>query len=188
MHKAWKKYQNTVYWVDIILALKKGLKFDQVRSNASILHETLPAYCIPKVIRMETGEVSYEKVFMSPRPPPKISLKHEWKRELGSEVVDNQTVKLLDNQKEKLLDKQKVPNQANQGRPHGHKYGKTKEQRDYHVAHNLRKRCIKRRFKGIQDRFLKDPEFCESQLEHDRYEEVCIQRWMSLREKISDII
>ena len=22
---------------------------------------------------------------MSPRPPPKISLKHEWKRELGSE-------------------------------------------------------------------------------------------------------
>ena len=32
--------------------------------------------------------------------------------------------------------------------PHGHRYGKTKEQRDYHVAHNLRKRCIKRRFKG----------------------------------------
>ena len=34
---------------------------------------------------MKTGEVLYEKVFMSPRPPPKISLKHEWKRELGSE-------------------------------------------------------------------------------------------------------
>ena len=33
---------------------------------------------------METGEVIYEKVYMSPRPPPKISLKHEWKRELGS--------------------------------------------------------------------------------------------------------
>ena len=27
MHKAWKKHQNTVYWVDINLALKKGLKF-----------------------------------------------------------------------------------------------------------------------------------------------------------------
>ena len=24
---------------------------------------------------------------MSPRPPPKISLKHDWKRELGSEVA-----------------------------------------------------------------------------------------------------
>ena len=34
-----------------------------------------------KLFRMETGEVIYEKVYMSPRPPPKISLKHEWKRE-----------------------------------------------------------------------------------------------------------
>ena len=48
--KAWNKHQNTV-WVDINLALKKELNF---RSNAFILHETLPAYCIPKVVRMET--------------------------------------------------------------------------------------------------------------------------------------
>ena len=41
MHKAWKKHQNTVYWVDINLAQKKGLKFYQTRSNAIILHETL---------------------------------------------------------------------------------------------------------------------------------------------------
>ena len=85
MHKAWKRHQNTVYWVDINLALKKGLKFYQTRSNAIILHETLPAYCIPKVVRLAIGEVIYEKVCMSPRPPPKISLKHDWKRELGSE-------------------------------------------------------------------------------------------------------
>ena len=81
MHTAWKKHQDTVHWVDINLALKKGLKFYQTRSNAIILQETLPAYCIPKVVRMETGEVIYEKVYMSPRLPPKISLKHEWKRE-----------------------------------------------------------------------------------------------------------
>ena len=87
MHKAWKKDQNTVYGIDINLALKKGLKFYQTRSNAVILHETLPAYCTPKVVRMETGEVIFEKVFMSPRPPPKISLKHDWKREFGSEVA-----------------------------------------------------------------------------------------------------
>ena len=60
-------------------------------------------------------------------------------------------------------------------RPHGHRFGKTKEQRDHHVAHNLRKRCIKRNFEGIHDRFLKDPVFRESQLENDRTEEVCIQ-------------
>ena len=57
MHKAWKNHQNTVYRVDINLALKKGLKFYQTRSNAIILHETLPACCLPKVVRMETGEV-----------------------------------------------------------------------------------------------------------------------------------
>ena len=40
---------------------------------------------IPKVVRLKTGEVLYEKVSMSPRPPPKISLQHEWTREFGSE-------------------------------------------------------------------------------------------------------
>ena len=70
---------------NINLAMRKGLKFYQTRSNAIILHETLPAYCIPKVVGMETGEVIHEKVYMSSRPPPKISWKHDWKRELGSE-------------------------------------------------------------------------------------------------------
>ena len=61
------------------------------------------------------------------------------------------------------------------GRLHGHRYGKTTEQRDSHIAHTLRKRCIKRRFQGIHDRFLKDDEIRASHLEHDRNEEVCIQ-------------
>ena len=59
MHKVWKTHQNTVYWIDINLALKEGLKFYQIRSNAIILHETLPDYCIPKVVRMKSGEVIY---------------------------------------------------------------------------------------------------------------------------------
>ena len=41
MQKTWKKHQNTVYWVDVKLAQKKGLKFYQTRSNAIILHDTL---------------------------------------------------------------------------------------------------------------------------------------------------
>ena len=87
MHKAWKRHQNTVYWVDINLAQKKGLKFFQTLSNAIILDESLPAYCIPKVVRVETGEVIYEKVYASPRPNPKTSLKHDWMKELGSEIA-----------------------------------------------------------------------------------------------------
>ena len=64
-----------------------GLKFYRTRSNAIILYNTLPAYCILKAIKMETGAIIYEKVYASPRPPPRISFKHDWKKELGSEVA-----------------------------------------------------------------------------------------------------
>ena len=36
---------------------------------------------------METGEVIYEKIYESPRPPPKISLRNDWMKEFGSEVA-----------------------------------------------------------------------------------------------------
>ena len=36
---------------------------------------------------METGENTYEKVYASLRPPPKISFKDNWMKELGSEVA-----------------------------------------------------------------------------------------------------
>ena len=51
--------------------------FYQTRSNAIILQGTLPAHCIPKVERLKTGEKLYEKQYLSPRPPPMISLKHD---------------------------------------------------------------------------------------------------------------
>ena len=57
LQTAWKKHRNTVYWVDIKLAQKRACKFYQTRSNAIIFYDTLPAYCIPKAIMMETGEI-----------------------------------------------------------------------------------------------------------------------------------
>ena len=87
LHNARKRHQDAVYLVDIDLAIQKGLTLYQNQSNAIILQAILPACCIPKVVRLKTGEVLYEKVCMSPRPPPKISLRHEWTRELGSKVV-----------------------------------------------------------------------------------------------------
>ena len=59
----------------------------QTRSNAIILQGTVPAYCIPKVVRTETGGVVCEKVYASLRLPPKISLRHEWTKEFGSKIV-----------------------------------------------------------------------------------------------------
>ena len=40
--RKWKLPEVTVYWVDLHLAQRKGLKFYQTRSNAVILYDTLP--------------------------------------------------------------------------------------------------------------------------------------------------
>ena len=100
VHSAWKRHQDAVFWVDINLAIKEGLTFYQTRSNAIIFQGTLPAYCIPKVERLKTGEVLYERPYLSPRPPPKISLRHDhdWTRgndQLGSTVEQQPVGKLV---------------------------------------------------------------------------------------------
>ena len=51
--------------------------FYQTRSNAIILQGTLPAHCIVRAERLKNGEKLYEKQYLSPRPPPKISLEHD---------------------------------------------------------------------------------------------------------------
>ena len=61
----------------LILESKRDLTFYQTRSNATILQGTLPAHCISRVERLKTGEKLYERQYLSPRPPPKISLKHD---------------------------------------------------------------------------------------------------------------
>ena len=100
LHNACKKHQDVVFWVDIDLAIRKGLTFYQTRSNAINLQGTLPAYYIPKVVRLKTGDVLYEKSYMSLRPPPKISLRHDhdWTRgndEFGSTVEQQPVGKLV---------------------------------------------------------------------------------------------
>ena len=100
MHRAWKRHQDAVFWVDIDLAIREGLTFYQTRSNAIILQGTLPAHCIPKVERLKTGEVLYETPYLSFRPPPKISLRHDhnWTRgndPLGSPVEQQPVGKLV---------------------------------------------------------------------------------------------
>ena len=74
----WKVHQDTVYWVDIQLAQRKGLKFYQRRCNAVILYDTLQAYCISKAIVMKSEEIIFQKENVSSRPPPTISFKDNW--------------------------------------------------------------------------------------------------------------
>ena len=92
---AWKRHQDAVFWVDIDLSIKDELTFYQTRSNAIILQGTLPAHCIVKVERLKTGEKLYERQYLSPRPPPKISLKHDLNWNKGNDqgsTVEHQPV------------------------------------------------------------------------------------------------
>ena len=96
MHSAWKRHQDAVFWVDIDLGIREGLTFYQTRSNAIILQGTVPAHYISKVERLKTGEMLYERRYLSPRPPPKISLKHDHNRTKGKDqsgsTVEHQPV------------------------------------------------------------------------------------------------
>ena len=90
VQNTWKRHQDTVFWIDIDLGIiKKGLKFYQTRSNAIILQGVLPPSCIVRAERLKGGEPLYKRQYLSPRPPPKISLRHDlnWTRgndDLGS--------------------------------------------------------------------------------------------------------
>ena len=84
-----------VFWVDIDLGIKEGLVFYQTRSNAIILQGTLPAHCIVRAERLRNGEKLYERQYLSPRPPPKISLKHDLNWNKGNDqgsTVEHQPI------------------------------------------------------------------------------------------------
>ena len=61
------------------------------------------------------------------------------------------------------------------GRPHGHRYGKKPGDREYYIANQPQKKCKKRFFQGIHDRFIRDEQFRNRMIENDRDEDVCRQ-------------
>ena len=109
MHKAWKRHQNAVYCVDINLALRKRLKFYQTRSNAIILHETLPAYCIPKDVRMETGSHTRESIHVT-SASSKDLLETRLEKRIWVQIM-------LNDQKDKLYQPIPNPSRDRMGQP-----------------------------------------------------------------------
>ena len=61
------------------------------------------------------------------------------------------------------------------GRPHGHRYGKKPGDKEYYIAHQLKKKCKKRDFLGIHDRFVRDEKFRKNMIEIGRTEDLCRQ-------------
>ena len=68
------------------------------------------------------------------------------------------------------------------GRLHGHRYGKKTGDKKYHLANQLKKKCEKEKFQGIDDRFWRDHEFRVRMIEHNREKEVC-RRWDALADE-----
>ena len=59
------------------------------------------------------------------------------------------------------------------GRPHGHRYGKKEGDHEYFTANQLKKKCKKRHFLGIHDRFIRDEKFRKNMIDMGRNEEIC---------------
>ena len=77
------------------------------------------------------------------------------------------------------LDALSIPHPViKKGRHHGARHGKTDAQKEHFVAHNARKRCIKRNYDGIHHRFQLDPVYRDSQLKIGWTEEKCIAMYL----------
>ena len=59
------------------------------------------------------------------------------------------------------------------GRRHGHRYGKKPGDKEYYIAHQLKKKCKKKYYQGIHDRFLRDDKFRRNMIEMGPTEDVC---------------
>ena len=87
------------------------------------------------------------------------------------------------------LDANSIPDYViKKGDTHGARHGKTQVQREYHMAWNVWKRCCKKvdsqgeHFTGIDDRFLRDPVYRESQLAIGWTEQKC-KEWNELAQE-----
>ena len=72
------------------------------------------------------------------------------------------------------LDLLSIPNYyIKKGRPHGHRYGKKPGDHEYFTADSLKKKCKKRHFLVIHDRFIRDEKFRKNMFDVGRTEEIC---------------
>ena len=66
-----------------------------------------------------------------------------------------------------------IPNfYIRKGRPHGHRYGKALGCKEYHTANQLARRCRKKKYDSIHDRFIRDKTFRKAMIEMGRSEKI----------------
>ena len=60
-------------------------------------------------------------------------------------------------------------------RPRGHRYGKAPGCKEYHTANQLAKKCRKKKYDSIHDRFIRDKNFRKAMIEVGRTEQIIIE-------------
>ena len=88
MHKAWKKHQTYS-----VLGRQQPCSEERIEVLSDTIERNHSSRNTPSLLYSESCSDGNwrshirESIHASPRPPPKISLKHDWKKELGSEVA-----------------------------------------------------------------------------------------------------
>ena len=60
-------------------------------------------------------------------------------------------------------------------RPHGHRYGKSQGCKEYFTANQLAKKCSKKKYDSIHDRFIRDKTFRKAMIKVGRSEQMIIE-------------
>ena len=72
-----------------------------------------------------------------------------------------------------VLDTFSIPNfHIRKGRPHGHRYGKAPGCKEYHAANQFARKCRKKKYDSIHDRFIRDKTFRKAMIEVGRSEKI----------------
>ena len=72
-----------------------------------------------------------------------------------------------------VLDTFSIPNfYIRKGRPHGHRYGKAPGCKEYYTANQLAKKCRKKKYDSIHDRYIRDKTFRMAMIEVGRSEKI----------------
>ena len=67
------------------------------------------------------------------------------------------------------MDLLSIPNYyMKKGRPHGHRCGKEPGDHEYYIANSLKKKCKKKYYLGIDDRFIRDEKFRKNIIDNSR--------------------
>ena len=75
-----------------------------------------------------------------------------------------------------ILDTFSVPNfHIRKDRPRGHRYGNSQGCKEYFTANQLAKKCRKKKYDSIRDRYIRDRAFRRAMIDHSRTEQMIIE-------------